>query len=85
VDDRPVTRYAQAPDRVSLAYQVTGDGPVDLVFLTTLAFPVDLLWDEPSFVRFAKRLGGFTAPCGTSHEAWGPQVATPCWLMSPKT
>jgi len=60
VDDRPVTRYATAPDGVSIAYQVTGDGPTDLIWLPALVTPIDLLWDEPGFVRFAKRLGGFT-------------------------
>jgi len=60
MDERPVTRYAKAPDGVSLAYQVTGDGPLDLLFVSSLAVPVDLLWDEPSFVRFAKRLGSFS-------------------------
>jgi hypothetical protein len=31
VDERPVTRYAKAPDGVSIAYQVFGEGPMDLV------------------------------------------------------
>ena len=60
MDERPVTRYAKAPDGVSIAYQVTGDGPLDLVFPSASIFPVDLLWEEPSFVRFARRLGGFS-------------------------
>jgi class 3 adenylate cyclase len=59
VDERPVTRYAKASDGVSIAYQVTGDGPLDLVFLPASTFPIDLLWDEPSFVRVAKRLRRF--------------------------
>jgi class 3 adenylate cyclase len=45
---------------VSIAYQVTGDGPLDLVFLPASTFPIDLLWDEPSFVRVARRLRGFS-------------------------
>jgi hypothetical protein len=60
VDERPVTRYATTPDGVSIAYQVTGDGPLDLVFLSAYTIPIDLLWEEPSFVRVAKRLGGFS-------------------------
>jgi len=59
VDERPVTGYAKAPDGVDIAHQVSGDGP-DLLFLPMSAIPIDLLWDEPSFVRFAKRLGGFS-------------------------
>src|SRR5262249_37319543 len=60
VDERPVTRYAKARDGVSIAYQVYGDGAEDLLFRSGMGFPIDLFWDEPGFVRFAKRLGGFT-------------------------
>jgi class 3 adenylate cyclase len=60
VDERPVTRYVKTPDGVSIAYQVSGDGPLDLVFPGSLTIPIDLCWEEPSFVRFAKRLGGFS-------------------------
>jgi class 3 adenylate cyclase len=60
MDERPVTRYAKAPDGVSLAYQVVGDGPPDVVWLQSLSIPIDLLWEEPGFARFAKRLHGFS-------------------------
>lgn len=60
MEERPVTRYLKAPDGVSLAYQVTGDGPVNLVFFAGLALPIDLLWDDPGFAHFARRLRSFT-------------------------
>ena len=60
MDERPVTRYAQAPDGVSIAYQVTGDASLDLLFPPAVAVPIDLLWEDPGFARFAKRLGGFS-------------------------
>lgn len=60
MDDRPVTRYAQALDGVSIAYQVTGEGPIDIVFSSGIGVPIDLLWEEAGFVRFAKRLRGFS-------------------------
>ena len=60
MDERPVTRLATAPDGVRIAYQVIGDGPLDLLFPAAIGIPLDLFWDEPSFVRFAKRLGGFS-------------------------
>jgi hypothetical protein len=60
VDERPVTRYAMAPDGVSIGYQVTGDEPLDLLVLSAVGYPIDLLWDDPSFVHFAKRLRGFS-------------------------
>ena len=59
MDERPVTRYAKAADGVNLTYQVTGDGSSDVVFLPGLSTSIDLLWEEPSFVRFAKRLRSF--------------------------
>lgn len=60
VDERPVTRYARAPDGVRIAYQVTGDGPPDLVFAPTSTHIIDLLWEEPGFVRCAGRLRRFS-------------------------
>ena len=60
MDERTVTRYATAPDGVRIAYQVSGEGLVDLLFVSALAYPIDLLWEDPSFVHFAKRLGAFS-------------------------
>jgi class 3 adenylate cyclase len=60
MDERPVTRYATAPDGVSLAYRVIGEGALDLVFPSSLGFPVDLLWDDPGFLHCVKRLGAFS-------------------------
>jgi len=67
MDERPVMRYAKAPDGVSIAYQVIGNGPIDLLVLSGLAVPVDLLWDDPGFAHFAKRVGRFsrTVLCDT--------------------
>ena len=70
--DRPVTSYAKAPDGVSLAYQVIGDGPLNLVFLSAIAVPTDLMWDEPSFVRFAERLGRFSRAAFCDTRGIGP-------------
>ena len=55
----PITRYADtAVGRI--AYQVVGDGDPDLLVLHPLAFPIDLMWDEPTLVRFLERLASFT-------------------------
>jgi class 3 adenylate cyclase/pimeloyl-ACP methyl ester carboxylesterase len=59
VEESPQTRYASAPDGVSLAYQIFGDGPLDLVWGNAGAFAYDLLWDEPGFAHLARRLAGF--------------------------
>src|SRR5262245_40636736 len=59
-DERPVTRYAKASDGVSIAYQVSGAGPLNVVLPTELGIPIDLLWEEPTFVRVANRLRRFS-------------------------
>jgi pimeloyl-ACP methyl ester carboxylesterase len=56
---QPVTRYAQAGD-VNIAYQVVGDGPVDLVWAYGLASNIEVLWEEPSLAAFFRRLSEFT-------------------------
>ncbi|HLX88767.1 MAG TPA: adenylate/guanylate cyclase domain-containing protein [Acidimicrobiales bacterium] len=68
----PENRYARAPDGVSLAYQVIGDGPLDLVFLSGLAVPGELMWEDAAFVRFAKRLAGFSRTIFYDPRGIGP-------------
>jgi len=55
----PLTRYAQSGD-VSIAYQVVGDGPIDLVFVMGWVSHLDYFWAEPSFARFLRRLASFS-------------------------
>lgn len=43
-----------------LAYQVMGDGPIDLVYLTAAASNVDSRWEIPQFARFNERLAAFS-------------------------
>lgn len=54
----PQTRYARSGD-VGIAYQVFGEGQMDLV----LAFPflshLDLMWESPAMSHFLRRLGSF--------------------------
>ncbi len=55
----PETRYAKSGE-VHIAYQVVGDGPVDLVFIPGLFTHVEHQWDEPTFARFLGRLASFS-------------------------
>ena len=55
----PETRYAESGD-ASVAYQVVGAGPIDVVFLPSGLAPIDLLWDEPQYARNLTRLAGFS-------------------------
>ena len=58
--DRLETRYAKAPDGTSIAYQVVGDGPVDLVYASGIWSNVDLMWDLPPWAHFLERLASFS-------------------------
>jgi class 3 adenylate cyclase len=61
VTDVPETHYTRSADGTNLAYQVSGEGPLDIVVAGGLGgVPVDLLWDHPGFVRLAKRLARFS-------------------------
>ena len=55
VPDVPITRYARSGD-VNIAYQVFGDGPIDLVFVMGWVSHLECFWTEPGFARFLRRL-----------------------------
>ncbi len=57
--EQPETRYAQNGDQ-NIAYQVVGDGPLDLVFVPGLMSHIDLAWTLPGPVRFFRRLASFS-------------------------
>jgi len=52
------TRYARSGD-VSIAYQVTGDGPFDVVFVPGFLSHVELAWDVPAMAAYNRRLASF--------------------------
>src|SRR6266571_4540328 len=41
------TRYAKTPDGVYIAYQIAGEGPIDLAWGFDFAGNVDLAWEWP--------------------------------------
>ncbi|MBL8239270.1 MAG: alpha/beta fold hydrolase [Bryobacterales bacterium] len=55
----PETRYASTGD-VNIAYQVFGDGPVDLVFVMGWVSHLEYFWREPRFAAFLRRLGAMS-------------------------
>ena len=54
----PDTKYAKSGD-VRVAYQVTGEGPADLVLAPDTASHLDLDWEWPEKASFLERLGSF--------------------------
>lgn len=57
--DVPETRYARSGD-VSIAYQVVGEGPFDLVFAPGWVSHVEEAWELPELRRFLERLASFS-------------------------
>jgi pimeloyl-ACP methyl ester carboxylesterase len=55
----PETRYARSGD-LRIAYQVVGNGPLDLVFVPGFASNVDAVWEMPPQARFFSRLASFS-------------------------
>jgi pimeloyl-ACP methyl ester carboxylesterase len=55
----PQTRYAYS-DEASIAYQVVGNGPIDLVAVLGFATHLELQWELPSFARFFERISSFS-------------------------
>lgn len=53
----PRVHYARSGS-VNIAYQVVGQGPVDLVFVMGWVSHLEYFWNEPSFARFLSRLAG---------------------------
>jgi pimeloyl-ACP methyl ester carboxylesterase len=55
----PQTQYAKSGD-ASIAYQVVGDGPIDLVLVFGFTTHLELQWESPPMARFLERLSSFS-------------------------
>ena len=55
----PQTRYARS-GKVNIAYQVTGEGPLDLIYVPGWVSHLELRWEEPDHARFLHRLASFS-------------------------
>jgi class 3 adenylate cyclase len=71
------TQYTRSADGTALAYQVTGDGPLDLLFLPGHAIPVDLMWDDPGWVRIRRRLSAFCRTVWIEPRGFGASEGDP--------
>lgn len=67
-----------------IAYQVVGEGPIDLVYLSGSTSHIDMRWELPAFTRFLERLAGFSRLIlfdrrGTGASDPIPFDRTPTW------
>lgn len=47
-------------DGVAIAYQVVGDGPIDLIYATGWLGNIDMMWESPRYRAFLERLASFS-------------------------
>lgn len=57
--EQPETLYAGGPEGY-VAYQVLGEGPLDLLVATPWAWNIEVMWEEPRIERFFRRLASFS-------------------------
>ncbi len=55
----PKTRYARSGD-VNIAYQIAGEGPIDLVYVPGWVSNIETAWEDPHVSRFLERLASFS-------------------------
>ena len=66
----PGVRYAWSDD-VAIAYQVVGDGAIDLVYLPPSFSNLDVHWEYPPHARFLERLASFSRLIIVDRRGWG--------------
>jgi class 3 adenylate cyclase len=59
MSDLPRTRYAKSGE-VHIAYQVLGDGPIDLLWVPGFVSHLEYDWEHPRPARFFRRLASFS-------------------------
>ena len=55
----PETRFTQSGE-ISIAYQVMGDGPLDLLIVPGFISHLEQAWEDPAYSRFLQRLASFS-------------------------
>jgi class 3 adenylate cyclase len=55
----PDTRYATTPDGVYIAYQVAGEGSVDVAWQTDFTNNIDVMWESPVFGPVFRGIASF--------------------------
>src|SRR5262249_25069969 len=55
---RPETNYARNGD-AHIAYQVVGDGPLDVVYISSFLSNIEMQWEHPAMSAFSRRIGRF--------------------------
>jgi hypothetical protein len=75
VESHGETNYAWNGD-ISLAYQVVGEGHLDLLYLQGYASHVDLNWEGPALRRFLHGLARYARLIVTDRRGWGALIGS---------
>jgi class 3 adenylate cyclase len=59
VTDMPQTSYARTSDGAHIAYQVVGEGPLDIVYANSFMSHIEVSWEYPPAVSFYERMAAF--------------------------
>jgi class 3 adenylate cyclase len=70
VTERSDVGFAWSAD-FAIAYQVVGDGPIDLVYLPAFLSNLDWQWEYRPHARFLERLASFTKLIAVDRRGWG--------------
>lgn len=76
---QPQTQYAQSGD-LSIAYQVFGDGPIDIIMIPGFVSHVEMMWEIPTVAHMLERFGSFARVIRFDRRGWGmsdPVVGVP--------
>jgi class 3 adenylate cyclase len=81
----PETRYAKVGDD-RVAYQVFGDGPIDLVYLPVHGDCIDVRWEWPPYADFLARIASFSRVIQFDRRGMGgsdpvPTDRVPTWEL----
>lgn len=82
MSDVPETRYAKSGD-VHIAYQVLGEGPLDLVLVPGFVSHLEYQWQEARSARFLRRLASFSRLIRSTSV--GPVCRTGCRRFPPSS
>ena len=70
------TRYARSGD-LQIAYQVLGDGPLDVVFVPLFVSNIDVMWEVPDVARMLRRIASFSRLIVFDRRGSGMSDGTP--------
>jgi len=72
----PDTRYARSGE-LHIAYQVIGEGPIDLLWVPTWIWEIEHMWEDPSTARMMEALASFSRLITFDRRGLGRSDPTP--------